>query len=219
MDAEEFLANLRRGTEKPTMPTHHNVLLPEIEFAASRGLKLAPVRGQSRFASAPSSRLVYPTADKTQLLALAAEYSPCNWSMMPDGVVVFEYNSVLGRHSLWELCDDDWDGWRDTLQFHSGITHFLLFRHRGQKLRVLGPRQAGLRLHSGVRERVPVPPSRFLTGPQFVWSNQSAIEELPWFLVDEEGGSSGTPPPTAPAIPPFASGPYERCYVYGDCSW
>jgi hypothetical protein len=221
MKAEEFLANLHRGISTPAMFTCHIALPPEIGFAASLGLKLMPIQGQSRFASAIRLRFAYATSDPVQLRAFAAECqsSTCNWAMSAEGVAVLEYSPALGHHSLCELCDGDEAGWSDTLQFRSGVgrnaTRFLLFRlHQVQKLRILGSRCVGVRLHSGTGNFVPVPPSRFLAGPQLIWENPSAaIEEVPWFLLDREGSADGRPP-AAPAFPPVWNREYERRYVY-----
>jgi hypothetical protein len=60
MNAEEFLANLHRGISTPATLTHWNVLPPEIEFAASRGLKLVPAQGLAPFAFVARKRLGYP---------------------------------------------------------------------------------------------------------------------------------------------------------------
>lgn len=109
--AEEFLANLYRGIPAPAMLTHHNSLHPQIEFAASRGLKLAPLQGLSRFASAAHPQSWYPTADLVELRRYSAEYPGCNWGIAADGAIVFEYAPAVGRHSLCELCDGDYDGW------------------------------------------------------------------------------------------------------------
>lgn len=221
--AEQFLANLHRGISTPSMFTHNNnVLPPEVEFAASRGLKLAPVKGLGRFASAAHALFGYPTSDLVQLRCFASEFTVSQWSMTTtDGAIVLEYDPALGRHSLCELCDD-WDGcWYQTLQFCSGsgpsATRFLLFRHDGQKLRVLGPRSAGLCLHAGVQDMVIVPPS--CLRPQLHWANPSAvIEEVPWFLLDQDGSADGNPPAAVPAFPPIAGAPHELRYVYDDFS-
>ncbi|HEV2136341.1 MAG TPA: hypothetical protein VGR47_19085 [Terracidiphilus sp.] len=221
--AEEFLSNLHRGIPTPTMFTHHNNLPLEIEFAALRGLRLTPLQGLSRFASAPHSQSLYPTADLVQLRCFSAECPGCNWGMVADGTIVVEYNPAVGRHSLCELCDGDYDGWCDTLQFRSGAgpsaTRFLLFNHAGQKLRALGPRSGGIRVHCGARFMVPVPPSRFVSGPQLTWWDTSAvIEDIPWFLLEQDGDADWNPPAATPAIPAFAGTPHEPYYVHDDRS-
>ncbi len=220
---EEFLANLHRGIPAEAMPTHHNSLQPEIEFAASRGLKLAPLQGLSRFASASHPQSWYPSADLVQLHRFSAEYPGCNWGMATEGAIVLEYAPAIGRHSLCELCDGNFEGWCDTLQFRFGsgpsARRFLLFQHAGQKLRALGTRAAGLSVHSGARYLVPVPPSRFFSGPQLTWwETSAAIGEIPWFLLADDGEADGNPP-AVPALPPLEGAPQETCYVYDDCSF
>jgi hypothetical protein len=215
MNAEEFLAKLHRGISMPASPI--NVLPPEIELAASRGLKLAPAQGLSRFASAARTELGYPTADLVQLRAIAAQHlAPLNWQMAVDGFIVLEYTPALGHHSLCELCDGDWD-WSETLQFRAGsgsnATRFLLFRHYGQKLRALGQRSTGLRVHSS-GATLPVPPTRFLSGTRLAWANAAAIQKIPWFLIDSDGDFIGNPSTVVPAVPPFVGGPCER-----DCGY
>ena len=211
--AEKSLESLHRCATMSAMLTSTTTLPPDVSFAASRGLKLAPVQGLSRFASVARTRLGYPTADLVQLQILSAEFPMCNWAMLTDSVTVLEYNPALGRHSLCELCGGDWDGWRDTLQFRSGATRFLLFRYNGQRLRVLGPRAAGLRVHCG--DMLLVPPSRFLSSA-LRWSNPSAaIAAIPeWLLEADEDYSGGNPPSTVPATPPFAGEPDEPRYIY-----
>jgi hypothetical protein len=207
MNAEEFLANLHRGISMPATFTHFNILPPEIEFAASRGLKLAPAQGLSRFASVARIGLEYPTADLVQLRAIAVQHlAPLNWQMAADGFIVLEYTPALGHHSLCELCDGDWESWSETLQFRAGsgsnATRFLLYRHEGQKLRALGRHSAGLRVHSS-GATLPVPPSRFLSGTRLAWSNAAAVQKIPWFLVDPDGDFIGNSLTAVPAIPPF----------------
>ncbi|MGA7159233.1 MAG: bifunctional DNA primase/polymerase [Acidobacteriaceae bacterium] len=186
--AEQFLEALLGGAVAHAKPIPTNILPREVEEAASRGLRLAPIRSLSRF---PSGReqIGSPTVDLVQLRSFAIESPMCNWAMSTDDVIVLEYNSELGRHALCELCDGDWDGWRDTLQFRSGgsgTKRSLLFRRTEQKLRNLGARSPGLRLHS--RDMILVPPSRFLTGPPLAWLDISAaIKEVPWWLVNPDG--------------------------------
>ncbi|HKF47593.1 MAG TPA: hypothetical protein VKB38_09575 [Terracidiphilus sp.] len=109
-----------------------------------------------------------------------------NWMVAADNFIVLEYTPALGYHALCELCDGGWDGWSETLQFTAGsglnATRFLLFRHGSQKLRALGPRSAGLRVHS-FGAMIPAPPSRLLNGSRLAWSNAAAIQDIPWFLV------------------------------------
>jgi hypothetical protein len=193
--AEQFLANLHRGISTPAVLTHFNILPQEVEFAASRGLKLAPVQGLSRFASGARRSLGYPTADVVQLRAFTAEIPVAmNWMMAVDNLIVLEYTPAIGHHSLRELCDGDWDDWSETLQFTAGpgsnATRFLLFRHGSQKLRALGPRSAGLRVHSS-GAMIPAPPSRLLNGSRLAWSNVVAIQDIPWFLVASDRDFNG----------------------------
>jgi hypothetical protein len=197
--AELFLETLLCGAAALAKPNPTTILPSEIEFAASHGLKLVPIQSLSRFASTARKRIGHPTADIVQLRSFAAESPRCNWAMATDEVIALEYNPELGRHSLCELCDGDWDGWRDTLQFRSGATHFLLFRQIEQRPRILGLRSVGLRLHSG--DMVLVPPSRFLTGPQLTWLDLSAaIVEIPWWLVDPDGRGDRNAQAAVPSI-------------------
>jgi hypothetical protein len=214
--AEEFLETLYRGSFMLAMAKSSTFLPPEVSFAADLGLKLAPVPSHRRFVSAARVRVGYSTCDKVQLRQLAFEFPFCNWALATENVAVFEYNPAIGRHSLRELCGGDWDGWRDTLQFRSGDTRFLLFRHSGQRLRTLEPRFVGVKLHTA--DMVPVPPSRFFTGPQLVWVDMSAaIVYAPEWLLDRDDDSDENPPAAVPVIPPGA-GLNELRYVYDDCS-
>jgi len=204
MNSETCFETLLCSAPAFVQPTPSVILPLEIEFAASRGLKVAPIRGLSRFVSAPRIQLGYQTADIVQLRTFASRFLICNWSMATDGVVVFEYNHAHASHSLSELCDCDWENWRNTLQFRCGVRRFFLFRHSGQKLRNLGPRSVGLRLHSG-SAMVQIPPSRYLAGARFEWlDTTAAIEEIPWWLVDEAGDAGGSRPAAAPSVLPYA---------------
>jgi hypothetical protein len=212
--AENFLDTLYRGSFTPAMPNSSS-LPEEVSFAANLGLKLAPIPSHSRFVSAALAQVGYPTFDCVQLRQWAFEFPSCNWALETDNVAVFEYNPATGRHSLCELCGGEWDGWRDTLQFRSGNTRFLLFRYSGQRLRVLGPRFVGVRLHSA--DMVLAPPSRFFTGPQLVWVDKSAAinVDLPeWMLAAGDDYAGGNPPPAAPALPPHEDGGSNLRYVY-----
>jgi hypothetical protein len=214
--AEKSLETEYRGSLTPEMTKLSTLLPAEVSFAADLGLKLAPIPSHRRFVSAALVRVGYATCDKVQLRQFAFEFPFCNWALATDNVAVFEYNPAIGRHSLCELCGGDWDGWRDTLQFRSSGTRFLLFRHDGQLLRVLGPPFVGVRLHTA--DMVPVPPSRFFTGPQLVWTDPSAsIEAIPvWLLEGGDGFSGGNPPPAVPVLPPYASAESNLRYVYNE---
>jgi hypothetical protein len=108
--AELFLETLLSGAAALAKPTPTTILPPEIEFAAAHGLKLAPVQSLSQFASTARKRIWHPTADIVQLRSFAVKSPKCNWAMATDEVIALEYNPELGRHSLCELCDGDWDG-------------------------------------------------------------------------------------------------------------
>jgi hypothetical protein len=146
---------------------------------------------------------------------VALEFPGCNWALATNNIAVFEYNAAIGRHALCELCGGDWDGWRDTLQFRSGDTRFLLFRYSGQRLRILGPRFVGVRLHSA--DMVLVPPSRFFTGPRLVWVDKSATinVDLPeWMLAADDDNAGGNPLPAVPAHLLYTEEGCNRRYVY-----
>jgi len=173
-----FFETLLYGAPAFAKVSSSTILPPEIEFAASRGLKLAPSRGMSQFASAARTPCGYPTSDIVQLRGFAAQFPLCRWSMTATDVAVLEYTPSLGHFHLHELCDGDWEGWRETLQFRSGPAQFLIFNYKGQKLRALDRRFVGLRLHSGNGKMLPVPP-----GSERVWVNSAAIQELPPSLL------------------------------------
>jgi hypothetical protein len=61
--AERFLETLLCGTAALAKPNPTNILPSEIEFAASRGLTLTPVRSLSRFASTARKRSPMTSAD------------------------------------------------------------------------------------------------------------------------------------------------------------
>jgi hypothetical protein len=204
--AEEYLEAQYRDSITPAMLKSSTLLPLEVSFAADLGLKLAPIPSHSRFVSPARVRAGNPTSDPDQLSQFASEFPNCNWALETSNVAVLEYNPAIGRQSLRDLCGGDWDGWCHTLQFRAGEMRFLLFRHHGERLRVLGSRSLGLRVHAGQNNMILVPPSRFLTGPRLVWTDPSAaIESIPaWLLEAGDASFGGNPPPTIPTILPFA---------------
>jgi hypothetical protein len=177
--AEEFLLSLK---QQSLSSLSHSALAresaseaveipPELVIATTRGLRVFPVIGYSKHAAAKAS-IETATCDLARIKYWIHRYHgyPLNWNVATgpsagDGVVALEVIGDLGRMSLCQLCQDDWD-WIDTSRSQAGNgARYLFFQWPdGMSLRGSVKQLApGLILH-GEGGSVPVPPSQTRSG-------------------------------------------------------
>jgi hypothetical protein len=107
-------------------------------------------------------------------LRASAHPSHKNWALKTgwqSGGIVLEVDLEVGITALRLLFQDEW-AWRDTLQFRVGHTLFAFFSHRGEPLRILEPRFAGMKIHNG--DLLMIPPSRFGLADSVSYTNPHA---------------------------------------------
>lgn len=148
-------------------------------------LLLAPVCTHSRYAS------LKPLCDPTHDLDLIASAAVpnCNWVVqIGPMLVVLETKVEACRESLELLCANESDGWSSTLSFGDDAFRFLFYRRPEQRLRFLGNRFPGLKVHTRESGLLQIPPSWFVSGALLQWVDQeSAILATPkWLLEDGE---------------------------------
>ena len=90
--------------------------------------------------------------------------SECNWTLHvgASGIVVLEIDTRIGYAPLSVLCRNSFGRWTKTLQFRDDTSRFLLFRGAGRRVRFLGQRYRGLKIHSG-NAFIFLPPSWFVS--------------------------------------------------------
>ncbi len=190
IDAEGYLANLRNSYLVPVESQHLAAedfpeLPPSIVHALNGGWAVAPVFTHAHSASIKRSMAGFPTTDPASLVPLARANPKCNWAVETgNGLLVLEVNTEFGLRSLRQLCQGKW-GWRRTLEFCDGPVHFFAFHHRGSRVRALGDRFPGLRLHWN-GSPVLLPPSWFVFGPPVVFASapNAGLQDAPAWLVD-----------------------------------
>ena len=161
-------------------------LHPVVQSLVTRHqMLLAPVCTHSRYATLKP--LCEPTNDFE--LVTSAAVPNCNWIVQIGPLlVVVELNLETGRESLALLSANEPEGWSGTLSFGDDVSRFLFFRRPEQRLRFLGNRFPGLKVHSRESGLLQIPPSWFVSGAPLQWVDQeSAILTAPkWLLEDEE---------------------------------
>ena len=175
INAEVFLANLQVSAASATINStlaHPDLsaLPPSILRLCRSGWRMAPILAHSTSASIKGSMTAVPTNDEA-LLVLSAR-DRCNWAVATGhGLAVLEVNEE-GQRSLRYLCGDDWE-WRETLEFRCGASRFFAFHHPSRRIRFLGSRFPGLRLHWEGSAML-IPPSWFAYGPPVTFENPDA---------------------------------------------
>lgn len=93
-------------------------------------------------------------------------------------------NTQIAMPALRTLCGNDWE-WRKTLRFRSGDVYFYAFRHSGRRVRFLGSRFPGLRIH-WTGSVVLLPSSWFVFGPPVIRVSELDAEvlDVPSWLPD-----------------------------------
>jgi len=131
--------------------------------AAQLGLAIAPSLAHSKYASA-RAYVGYPSSDLDLIAQAAAQHRECNWTLCvgASGVVVLEIDTRIGYAPLSVLCRNSFGRWTKTLQFRDDVSRFLLFREAGRRVRFLGQRYRGLKIHSG-NAFIFLPPSWFVS--------------------------------------------------------
>jgi hypothetical protein len=161
-------------------------LHPAIQHLITRHqLCLAPVCTHSRYASLKP--LCEATTDFDVIESAAVPN--CNWVVqIGPSLIVVEINLEIGRESLALLTADEPEGWSSTLQFGDDISRFLFFRRPDQRLRFIGNRFSGLRLHNKNSGLLQIPPSWFVAGGPLKWVDpDTAILAAPqWLLEDQQ---------------------------------
>jgi hypothetical protein len=178
---------------------------PSLILAVERGFVVAPILTHSRFASA-RSYVGAPVGDIEEIVQAAIRYPRCNWTLdiCASDLTVLEIDTRISYQSLAMLCRNSFGRWTKTLQFRDETSRFFLFRSSaGTRVRFLGQRVCGVKIHSG-HSFILIPPSWFVSG-RLSWINSGAILDCPDWLL-EPAPSSGTAeegamPPSADMAP------------------
>lgn len=190
INAEAFLSSL--VSAGPVLEQCINVAsgdYPEIPLSAvhflNHGCSVVPVLSHSLSASIKQSMVGIPTSDRANLASLARQHPNCNWAVgTGNGFLILEVNTQLAMPVLKMLSGDDW-GWRETVRFRCGDLYFFVFRHSGRRVRFLGSRFSGLKIH-WTGSVVLLPSSWFVYGPPVVRVSELDAEVLdaPFWLLD-----------------------------------
>ena len=125
--------------------------------------------------------------------------SECNWTLHvgASGIVVLEIDTRIGYAPLSVLCRNSFGRWTKTLQFRDDTSRFLLFRGAGRRVRFLGQRYRGLKIHSG-NAFIFLPPSWFVSdrlgsSRRLVYIDPHApLMDAPDWMWEPEFSSGGT---------------------------
>jgi hypothetical protein len=197
INAETFLAN-RLGAAPAALTTSPLIrpdllkLPTSILRVCELGWRVTPILAHSTSASVKSSMAAVPTSDPSALALSAIE--GCNWAVATGrGLLILEVDVQEGMRSLRQLCADEWD-WHDTLQFRCAALRFFAFRHPEPRVRYLGARFPGLKLH-WEGSAVLIPPSWFVYGPPVTFINPDAEVLLSprWLTAMADGGKATEP--------------------------
>lgn len=154
--------------------------------AVEEGWQIAPVGSHSRFASLTRSQIAAPSNNLTDITLWANQFPDANWCVetgRASGLIILEVEHQVGRESLRALCNDDWGGWTNTLQFRDNVSSHLLFRYAGERIRFLLSQFKGLKIHGG--SCVVIPPSWFVGGTPLAYADPYAkLFDCPEFLLD-----------------------------------
>ena len=184
--------------------------------AAQLGFAIAPALAHSKYASA-RAYVGTPTSDLDLIAQAAAQHRECNWTLHvgASGIVVLEIDTRIGYAPLSVLCRNSFGRWTQTLQFRDDTSRFLLFRGAGRRVRFLGQRYRGLRVHAG-NAFIFIPPSWFVSDRLgssrrlvFIEPNAPLMDAPEWIFEPElnSGGSQdsvdvpGRIPPSAVPAP------------------
>lgn len=131
--------------------------------AAQLGLAIAPTLAHSKYASA-RAYVGCPSSDLDLIAHAAAQHHECNWALDigASGIVVLEIDTRFGYAPLSVLCRNSFGRWTKTLQFRDDTSRFLLFRGAKRRVRFLGQRYRGLKIHAG-NAFIFIPPSWFVS--------------------------------------------------------
>jgi len=213
-DATPILASSASFTTGPFDPAG---LDPSLVRAAELELVIAPVLAHSKYSSARAC-VGTPTSDLGLITQAAAQHRECNWTLHVDasGIVVLEIDTRIGYAPLSVLCRNSFGRWTRTLQFRDDTSRFLLFRGAGRRLRFLGQRYRGLKIHAG-NAFLFIPPSWFVSdrlgsSRRLVYIDPNApLVDAPDWLWEPEFNSGGSqdsvdvpgriPPPSAIPAP------------------
>ena len=159
-DATPILASSASFITGPFDPAD---LDPSLVRAAQLGFAIAPALAHSKYASARAC-VGCPVNGLELIAQAAAQHRDCNWTLNAgaSGVVVLEIDTRIGYAPLSVLCRNSFGRWTKTLQFRDDTSRFLLFRGAGRRVRFLGQRYRGLRIHSG-NAFIFLPPSWFVS--------------------------------------------------------
>ncbi|MFP5211225.1 MAG: bifunctional DNA primase/polymerase [Acidobacteriota bacterium] len=171
---------------------------PSLVRAAALELVIAPALAHSKYASA-RAYVGTPTSNLDLIAAAAAQNRECNWTLNvgASGVVVLEIDTRIGYAPLSVLCRNSFGRWTKTLQFRDDVSRFLLFRGAGRRVRFLGQRYRGLKIHTG-NAFIFIPPSWFVSdrlgsSRRLVYINPNApLVDAPDWIWEPEFNSGGS---------------------------
>lgn len=194
-DATPTLASSASFTTGPFDPAD---LDPSLVRAAELELVIAPALAHSKYASA-RAYVGTPTSNLDLIAAAAAQNRECNWTLNvgASGVVVLEIDTRIGYTPLSVLCRNSFGRWTKTLQFRDDVSRFLLFRGAGRRVRFLGQRYRGLKIHAG-NAFLFIPPSWFVSdrlgsSRRLVYIDPNApLVEAPDWIWEPEFNSGGS---------------------------
>jgi hypothetical protein len=171
---------------------------PSLVRAAELELVIAPVLAHSKYSSA-RAYVGSPTSNLDLIAQAAAQHRECNWTLHigASEIVVLEIDTRIGYAPLSVLCRNSFGRWTKTLQFRDDISRFLLFRRTGQRVRFLGQRFRGLKIHTG-NAFIFIPPSWFVSGRlgssrRLVYIDPNApLMDAPDWMWEPEFNSGGS---------------------------
>jgi len=188
---------------------------PSLVRAAELDLVIAPVLAHSKYASA-RAYVGAPTSDLNLIGQATVQHHECNWTLHvgASGIVVLEIDTRIGYAPLSALCRNSFGRWTKTLQFRDDTSRFLLFHGAGRRVRFLGQRYRGLKIHAG-NAFIFIPPSWFVSdrlgssrrlvyidpnaqlvdGPEWMWEPELNSDES----QDSAEVRGRIPPSTFPA--------------------
>ena len=171
---------------------------PSLVRAAELELVIAPVLAHSKYASA-RAYVGTPSSNLDLIAQAAAQHPECNWTLNvgASGIVVLEIDTRIGYAPLSVLCRKGFGRWTRTLQFRDDTSRFLLFRGAGRRVRFLGQRYRGLKIHAG-NAFLFIPPSWFVSerlgsSRRLVYINPNApLVDAPDWMWEPEFNSGGS---------------------------
>ena len=171
---------------------------PSLVRAAELELVIAPVLAHSKYASA-RAYVGTPSSNLDLIAQAGAQHPECNWTLNvgASGIVVLEIDTRIGYAPLSVLCRNSFGRWTKTLQFRDDTSRFLLFRGAGRRVRFLGQRYRGLKIHAG-NAFLFIPPSWFVSerlgsSRRLVYINPNApLVDAPDWMWEPEFNSGGS---------------------------